>query len=58
MKTTDQTQRTSCAEQRALAAFEHVSRTGGSWGARLAAMKTGELLRGTLPTRTKHWRIH
>ncbi len=40
------------SEQRALAAFEHVSRTGGAWGARLAAMKTGELLR------TKNWRIH
>jgi len=52
VKTTDRIQRTTCAEQRALASLEHVSRTGGSWGARLAAMKTGELLR------TKNWRIH
>ena len=31
-------------EQRALASFDHVARTGGAWGARLAALKTRELL--------------
>ena len=31
-------------EQRALASFDHVARTGGAWGARLAAVKSRELL--------------
>ena len=37
-------QHTTSPEQRALASFDHVARTGGAWGARLAALKTRELL--------------
>ena len=37
-------ERTTNAEQRALASFDHVARTGGAWGARLAAVKSRELL--------------
>ena len=35
---------TTSPEQRALASFDHVARTGGAWGARLAALKARELL--------------
>ena len=37
-------QHTTSPEQRALASFDHVARTGGAWGARLAAVKSRELL--------------
>ena len=37
-------QHTVSPEQRALASFDHVARTGGAWGARLAAVKSRELL--------------
>ena len=37
-------QHTASPEQRALASFDHVARTGGAWGARLAALKSRELL--------------
>lgn len=33
-------------EQRALASLAHIARTGGAWGAFLAAIKTGQLLNG------------
>ena len=37
-------QHTVSPEQRALASFDHVARTGCAWGARLAAAKSRELL--------------